>query len=103
MEYKGPVRTFLGLNVIRNGPTLAINQIGYIQHMLQRFQMINAKPVTTPLNHTLPLRRATSKNVRADCQTYQELTGSLNHLAVFSRSDIVFAISKLSQFNSVSS
>jgi hypothetical protein len=30
---------------------------------------------------------------------YQRLTGSLNHLAVYSRSDIAFAVSKLSQFN----
>jgi hypothetical protein len=31
---------------------------------------------------------------------YQTLTGSLNHLAVFTRPDISFAVSKLSQFNS---
>jgi hypothetical protein len=31
---------------------------------------------------------------------YQELIGSLNHLAVYSRPDISFAVSKLAQFNS---
>ena len=31
---------------------------------------------------------------------YQELIDSLNHLAVFSRPDIVFAVSKLSKYNS---
>ena len=31
---------------------------------------------------------------------YQHLTGSLNHLAVFTRPDIAFAASKLAQFNS---
>src|SRR5271169_2518835 len=31
---------------------------------------------------------------------YQELVGSLNHLAVFSRPDIAFSVSMLSQFNS---
>jgi hypothetical protein len=30
---------------------------------------------------------------------YQELTGSLNHLAVFSRPDISYSVSKLSQYN----
>jgi transposase InsO family protein len=100
MEYKGQVRSFLGLNVIRNGSSIAINQIGYIEHMLQRFQMTDAKPESTPLNHTLPLRKATPNDVRADIQTYQELTGSLNHAALFSRPDIAFAVSKLSQFNS---
>jgi hypothetical protein len=31
---------------------------------------------------------------------YQRLTGSINHLAVFTRPDIAFAASKLAQFNS---
>ncbi|TMC14388.1 MAG: hypothetical protein E6J34_23715, partial [Chloroflexi bacterium] len=100
MEYKGPVSTFLGLNIIRNESSIAINQIGYIEHILQRFQMTEAKSASTPLNHTLPLRKATPNDVRADLQSYQELTGSLNHAAVFSRPDIAFAVSKLSQFNS---
>jgi hypothetical protein len=35
---------------------------------------------------------------RADQLLYQEIVGSLNHLAVFSRPEISFAVSKLSQF-----
>src|SRR5437773_10858307 len=31
---------------------------------------------------------------------YTEITGSLNHLAVYSRPDIAFVVSTLSQFNS---
>ena len=100
MEYKGPVTSFLGLNIIRDGSSIAINQIGYIEHMLQRFQMDKAKPVDTPLNPSLPLRKAAPSDKRTDPQSYQELTGSLNHAAVFSRPDIAFAVSKLSQFNS---
>jgi len=68
--------------------------------MLKRFQMEKAKPVDTPLNPSLPLRKAMPGDKRTDQQTYQELTGSLNHAAVFSRPDIAFAVSKLSQFNS---
>ena len=100
MEYKVPVTSFLGLNIIRNGSSIAINQVGYIEHMLQRFQMDKAKPVDTPLNPSLPLRKAIPSDKRTDPQSYQELTGSLNHVAVFSRPDVAFAVSKLSQFNS---
>ena len=100
MEYKGSACSFLGLNIIRSESSIAINQIGYIEHMLLRFQMTDAKPASTPLDHTLPLRKATPNDVRADPQSYQELTGSLNHAALFSRPDIAFAVSKLSQFNS---
>lgn len=62
--------------------------------------MDKAKPVDTPLNPSLPLVKAKPGDKRTDIQTYQELTGSLNHCAVFSRPDISFAVSKLSQFNS---
>ena len=55
MEYKGPVTSFLSLNVIQDGLSIAINQIGYIEHMIQRFQMDKAKPADSPLNASLPL------------------------------------------------
>ena len=100
MAYKGPVTSFLGLNVMRDGSRIAINQVGYIEHMLMRFQMDKAKPVDTPLNPSLPLVKAKPGDKRTDIQTYQELTGSLNHCALFSRPDISFAVSKLLQFNS---
>ena len=51
----------------------------------------------TPL---LPLHKVAPSDKQTDPQSYQELTGSLNHAAVFSRPDIAFAVSKLSQFNS---
>src|SRR5438045_9770903 len=100
MEYKGPVTSFLSLNIIWNGSSIAINQVSYIEHIIQRFQMDKAKPVDTPLNPSLPLRKAIPGDKRTGPQSYQELTGSLNYVAVFSRLDVAFAVSKLSQFNS---
>jgi len=70
MEYKGPVTSFLGLNIIRDGSTIAINQIGYIEHMLLRFQMDKAKPVDTPLNPSLPLHKAAPSDKWTDLQSY---------------------------------
>src|SRR5216117_1158795 len=83
MEYKGPVTSFLGLNIIQDGSSIAINQIGYIEHILQRFQMDKAKPVDTPLNPSLPLRKAATSDKWTDPQSYQELTGSLNHAQIW--------------------
>src|SRR5271154_1252957 len=100
MENKGEVSTFLGLNIRRTSSTIAINQSGYIDRMLERFQMTDCKPSKTPLEASLSLRKAIPTDKRTNQLTYQELTGSLNHAAVFSRPDIAFAISKLSQFNS---
>ena len=88
MKDKGPVSSFLGMNITQTPEYIAINQIGYIDRMLERFQMVNCKPAKTPLESSLPLRRATATDKRTDQKSYQELTGSLNHAAVFSRPDI---------------
>ena len=66
--------------------------------MLKRFNMQNAVPAKTPLPHSLPLLKATKLDRRCNQLEYMEITGSLNHLAVYSRPDIAFAVSTLSQF-----
>ena len=68
--------------------------------MLKKFRMDDARTAPTLLESSLPLRKATKAEKRANQLHYQEITGSLNHLAVYSRPDIAFAVSKLSQFNS---
>ena len=101
MQDKGAVKSFLGLNIMRNWEehSISINQPGYIDRLLARFNMINAKTTSTPLEPGCQLLKATQPDKLCDPTRYQELTGSLNHLAVFSRPDISFAVSKLAQFN----
>jgi hypothetical protein len=79
MEHKGPVTSFLHLNIIRDGSIIAINEIGYIKHMSAHFQMDKAKPAKIPLTPSLPSLKAKPDDKRTDIQSYQELTGSLNH------------------------
>jgi hypothetical protein len=92
-------KTFLGLNIVRhqNG-SISINQSGYIHRMLTRFQMENAYVAPTPLHESTNLLDATPYDKMANMTLYQEIIGSLNHLAVYSRPDISNAVSQLSQF-----
>jgi len=91
--------TFLGLNISRDSEgSISINQSGYIDRMLTRFQMTDAISTKTPLDHSLPLRKTTKDEQRAPLTLYQEIIGSLNHLAVYSRPDISNSVSQLSQF-----
>ena len=101
-EYKGPIKSFLGINVIRNWDQhlIAINQGVYIDTLVNNFGLSTAKTTNTPLDKTLPLLYASSQDKMCNAKYYQRVTGSLNHLAVYSRPDIAFAVSKLSQFNS---
>ena len=98
---KGEVKSFLGLKVIRNRQmhTISISQPGYIDRLLAKFNMTNAKSASTPFEPGTKLRMATIDDKLCNIELYQELTGSLNHLAVFSRPDITFAVSKLSKYN----
>ena len=100
MQNLGPPTTFLGLNITWKANTISINQMGYIHRMLKWFNMQNTVPAKTPLLHSLPLLKATPLDRHCNQLEYTEITGSLNHLAVYSRPDIAFAVSILSQFNS---
>jgi transposase InsO family protein len=99
MENLGPPKTFLGLNILRTNGEISINQTGYIDRMIKRFRMESAATTSTPLQPSLPLLISRPNDKKADQQLYQEIVGSLNHIAVFSRPDISCAVSQLSQFN----
>jgi hypothetical protein len=60
--------------------------------------MTDAHSAKTPLDKSYVLQPTGKYDKKANVQLYQELIGSLNHLAVFSRPDISFAVSQLSQF-----
>ena len=98
---KGEVKSFLGLKVVRNhqAQAISISQPGYIDCLLAKFNMTKVKPAHTPFATGTILIAATDHDKFCNIERYQELTGSLNHLAVFSRPEITFAVSKLSKYN----
>jgi Reverse transcriptase (RNA-dependent DNA polymerase) len=97
---KGFPKSFLGLNVIPNSKNcITINQTGYVDKILKRFNLNEARTVKSPLNAGQELLKSTPFSTRCDQKLYQEIIGSLIHLALYSRPDISFAVSKLSQFN----
>jgi hypothetical protein len=60
--------------------------------------MTTCRPGKTPPNPSLLLLKEQQSDKRADILPYQGIVGSLNHLAIYSRPDTPFAVSKLSQF-----
>jgi hypothetical protein len=99
MEDLSYPKTFLSLNITRDKNSfISINQSGYINRMLSRFKMADAVSVSIPLMPSLPVLNATPLDKRADVKLYQELIGSLNNIAIFSRPDISNVVSQLSQF-----
>jgi Reverse transcriptase (RNA-dependent DNA polymerase) len=95
VENKGRIKSFLNIDVIWDWDKhlVAINQSAFIDYLL-------ADTVGSPLDPSLPLLKATPGDKMANEKYYQHVTGSLNHLAVYTRPDISFAVSKLAQFMS---
>lgn len=68
--------------------------------MLKRFGMENSRPVSTPLDPGLKLRKIDeSETERTEIFPFRELIGCLMYLAIGTRPDIAYAVNHLSQFN----
>ena len=97
----GEMKKILGIQVIRDrkAGTLKIVQSAYIDKILARFNMAEAKPVTTPLPKNIKLDNI---HTRAEDpkMPYAKAIGSLMYAAVQTWPDIAFAVQHLSQYTS---
>lgn len=94
---------YLGIRVTisDDGTFVGINQSQYIESTLEKFSMVNCKPVKSPLPHRTILHPGTSKDVAAAVDLpYQSLVGSLGWIASTTRPDVSYAVSQLGRFNS---
>lgn len=87
---------FLGVEATRTTGGLHLCQRKYIIDLLIKTKMHDAKPVTTPLP-TSPKLTLHGGTLLKDLTEYRSVVGSLQYLA-FTRPDISYAVSRLSQF-----
>ena len=92
----GTVSYFLGIQVTQHGDTLHLTQQKHIQDLLQKTQMIDTKPASTPGTS----RRTLSQHDGLplfDPSEYLTVVGALQY-ATITRPDIAFAVNKACQF-----
>ncbi|XP_019082667.1 PREDICTED: uncharacterized protein LOC109125483 [Camelina sativa] len=87
---------FLGIEAHRTDKGLHLSQRKYILDFLHRHNMLNAKPVATPMASS-PKLTLQSGLALPDGKEYRQLVGSLQYLS-FTRPDISFTVNRLSQF-----
>ena len=91
---------FLGVRVVQD-PLIGqiwIGQQAYTEKILQRYKMMECKPVNTPVSSELKLVPAeTSSDIRNQ-QMYQAIVGSLLYLSTKTRPDISYAVSSVARF-----
>jgi transposase InsO family protein len=96
MKDLGLMHYFLGLEVWQSPERIFLNQGKYTVEILKRFNMLECKPMNTPMEAKLKLLVDTS-SMLIDATLYRQIIGSLMYLAN-TRPDICFAVNTLSQF-----
>ncbi|GJQ68312.1 hypothetical protein Trydic_g16907 [Trypoxylus dichotomus] len=96
----GEAQSCVGIEFNIKDEEISLLQKGYIKDVLERFGMIDCKPVSTPLNLNDRVMKSTREPTEEESkQLYRELVGALTYLFLFARPDISFAVSYQAQFN----
>lgn len=100
-----PIHDILGVKVKRKGQTgsIFLSQEKYVDELLARFNMEDAKRVSTPIEPNIKISKEMGPNSEAEREgmknrPYRELISGLIYLANATRPDIAFAASTLSRF-----
>ncbi|KAH9743388.1 hypothetical protein KPL70_003281 [Citrus sinensis] len=107
MKDLGCAKRILGMDIIRNrtAGTLFVSQERYILKVLDRFDMLDAKSVQTPLGFQFKLSKVQAlvtnqdKSIMSEVP-YAQAVGSLMYAMVCTRADIAYAVSLVSRFMS---
>jgi hypothetical protein len=105
MKDLGAAKKILGVEIIRDRTSgmLYISQRGYIEKVCRRFNMQDAKPVSTPLaphfKLSLDLCPASDEDIKYMSRVpYSSAVGSLMYAMVCSRPDLAHAMSVVSRY-----
>jgi hypothetical protein len=101
MTNLGPCTYYLGISVCRDQPahSLQLHQKGYIEKVLQEFNIWDCKPVVTPIdiNKLKPSKEGFTAT-EIDRNWYARAIGSLIYAILGTRPDIIYAVSVCSQY-----
>lgn len=101
---QGDASFYLGVSIDHNVSTgvTTLGQEQFVQTMLERFNMVGCKPVSTPSEPNTHLVRGDQPRVPDPqlLRDYQRLIGGLMYLSCFTRPDISHAVNQCSKFMS---
>jgi hypothetical protein len=96
MKYLGLMHYFIGLEVWQNPERIFLNQGKYAVEILKRFDMLECKPMNTPME-TKPKLLVDTSSELIDATLCRQIIGSMMYLTN-TRPDICFVMNTLSQF-----
>jgi hypothetical protein len=92
----GSLHYFLGIEVIPVKDGLLLSQQKYIRDLLNKTNMADAKPVSSPMSSSSALSTFTGDPME-DLSLYRSTVGSLQYLSL-TRPDLAFAVNRVCQF-----
>lgn len=101
----GDITYALGVKIQKDeSGDIRLSQKAYIESILARFGLEKCRATSTPLEHGLKMSREDGPKSSKEKEEmtkvpYRHLIGSLMHLALYTRPDIMHAVTKLSQYN----
>ncbi|KAE8690148.1 hypothetical protein F3Y22_tig00110925pilonHSYRG00035 [Hibiscus syriacus] len=105
MKDMGVAKQILGMRIKRDtkSGTLMLSQAEYINKVLSRFNMQDAKPVSTPLGVHFRLSKEQSPKTEEECAnmvkvSYASAIGSMMYAMVCTRPDIAYAVGVVSRY-----
>jgi len=99
MSDLGPARRFLGIEIEKKEDGFCISQQAYIDTIIRRFGLLDAKPAKMPLDLQVDLNNPHCEDKSVDPKEYLSIVGSLMYAALGSRPDIAFSVTALSRYN----
>jgi len=93
----GKLRWYLGMRIKYHNDRITLDQEQYTTKVLERFNMSNAKPQSTPIVAGADVHLVLNKEDKLTNAPYRELVGCLLYLALSTRPDIAAAIGKLAR------
>ncbi|GAA0161283.1 hypothetical protein LIER_39199 [Lithospermum erythrorhizon] len=105
MKDLGDAKKILGMRIIRDRDSLRLTQEEYLKKVIKRFNMLDAKPVSTPIPSHFQLSVEQSPEtedelVHMDKVPYASAVGSLMYAMVCTRPDIAHAVGVVSRYMS---
>ena len=92
----GKLKYFLGIEIAQSNSGVVMSQRKYVLDILEETDMLNCKPVDTPMDPNVKLIPGQGEPLR-NSGRYRQLMGRLNYLTI-TRPDISFPVSVVSQF-----
>ena len=102
MKDMGELHYCLGMNIKQNKVegSVEIQQKQYILKLLERYGLKDSKPVATPADVNVKLKREDGISKAVDPVLYQSMIGGLLYAAIATRPDISQAVGVVSKYSS---